>query len=395
MAANHIRLALILGLLSAVGPFAIDMYLPALPHLAADLGVTEVAAQATLSVYFLVFGVAQLIYGPLADAIGRRRPMLIGVAIFTLGSVAAALAPSLGALVAARAVQALGAATVMVVPRAVIRDMSTGPQAARMMSTIMIVIAISPMLAPLAGSGILALGHWRWIFGVLALASLASLALIRFVLPETLDPARRRPIRLGFMLAGFRTLLTSSRFMGLTFIGAFGMSSFFVFLSMAAFVYTREFGLGPTGFSLAFAANAIGFFTASQFAGPISARLGMERTIAIGVTGHTTLLLILLAVVLTGGASLPVVMIGLFCANAFLGVVMPTTAVMAMDPFPEIAGLASSLGGTLQMLTGATMIALTGLLLATDGVSMVAGIALCGVLSFLTAVLTLPRLRLW
>ncbi|AXC50346.1 MFS transporter [Paracoccus suum] len=394
MPSHLFRLALILGLLSAVGPFAIDMYLPALPKVASDLGVSETAAQATLSVYFLVFGIAQLIYGPMADAIGRRRPMLIGVAIFTAASVAASFAPDLPTLVFARAVQALGAATLMVVPRAVIRDLSTGPDAARMMAAIMIVISVSPMLAPLAGSAVMAVADWRWIFGVLALASLISLALITFALPETLRPENRRPVRVAEMRAGAVRLLTDRRFMGLTFIGGFAMSSFFVFLAMATFVYTKTFGLGPTGFSLAFAVNAIGFFTASQFAGPLAARLGMERAIAIAITGFAGSMLLLLAVVAAGFGSLPIIIAGLFIANAFLGLVMPTTMVMALDPHPDIAGLASSLGGTLQMLTGAGMITLIGAVLDSTPLSMIAGIAFCGALAWLVAAATLPRLRL-
>ena len=149
------RTALLLGLLSAVGPFAIDMYLPALPQVAADLGTTEAGAALTLTAYFVVFGVAQMIYGPLADAIGRKKPLMIGVAIFLVASIAAAFAPSIETLIAARAVQALGAATLMAVPRAVIRDMASGPDAARMMAAIMIVISISPMLAPLTGSAVM------------------------------------------------------------------------------------------------------------------------------------------------------------------------------------------------------------------------------------------------
>ncbi|MEF9604092.1 MFS transporter, partial [Paracoccus sp. PXZ] len=172
------RMALLLGLLSAVGPFAIDMYLPALPQVASDLHTTEAGAALTLTSYFIVFGFAQMIYGPMADAVGRKKPLVIGVAIFLVATVAASLAPTIGWLIAARAVQGLGAATLMAVPRAVIRDMATGPAAAKMMAAIMIVISVSPMLAPLTGSAVMAWGGWREIFAVLAAAALLSLALI-------------------------------------------------------------------------------------------------------------------------------------------------------------------------------------------------------------------------
>ena len=388
------RMALLLGLLSAVGPFAIDMYLPALPQVASDLGTTEAGAALTLTSYFIVFGFAQMIYGPMADAVGRKKPLVIGVAIFLAATVAASLAPTIAWLIAARAVQGLGAATLMAVPRAVIRDMATGPAAAKMMAAIMIVISVSPMLAPLTGSAVMAWGSWREIFAVLAGAALLSLGLILFALPETLPAHRRRPVRLAVMTAGARRLLADRRFLGLTMIGGFGMASFFVFLASASFVYTRQYGLSPTGFSLAFAVNAIGFFTASQFAGRLAERFGMERVISLAITGFAGLSLALTLVVLAGFDALAVVIAGLFLANACLGLVMPTAMVMSLDPHPDIAGLASSLGGTLQMLTGGLMIAATGPFLDNTAATMVPAITLCAALAWAAAAASLPRLRL-
>ncbi|RQP04651.1 MAG: Bcr/CflA family efflux MFS transporter [Paracoccus sp. BP8] len=388
------RMALLLGLLSAVGPFAIDMYLPALPQVASDLHTTEAGAALTLTSYFIVFGFAQMIYGPMADAVGRKKPLVIGVSIFLVATVAASLAPTIGWLIAARALQGLGAATLMAVPRAVIRDMATGPAAAKMMAAIMIVISVSPMLAPLTGSAVLAFGGWREIFAVLAAAALLSLGLILFALPETLPAERRRPVRLAAMAAGARRLLADRRFLGLTMIGGFGMASFFVFLASASFVYTRQYGLSPTGFSLAFAVNAVGFFSASQFAGRLAERFGMERVISLAITGFAGLSLALSLVVLAGFDALPVVIAGLFLANACLGLVMPTAMVMSLDPHPDIAGLASSLGGTLQMLTGGLMIAVTGPFLDNTAATMVPAITLCAALAWGAAAASLPRLRI-
>ena len=387
------RTALVLGVLSAVGPFAIDMYLPALPQVARDLATSEANVALTLTAYFIVFGLAQMIYGPLADAIGRRKPMLIGIAIFLLASIAATLAPSIGWLIVARAFQGLGAAALMAVPRAVIRDMASGPAAARMMAAIMIVISVSPMLAPLTGSLIMAWGGWREIFAVLALSALISLGMVIFVLPETLRPEDRQPVRLDVMLRGARRLVTDRRFMGLSMIGGFGMASFFVFLASASFVYTRQYGLGPTGFSLAFAANAIGFFSASQFAPRLAERIGMERLISLAITGFAAAMLVLSGLVWLGFDSLALIMAGLFLGNACLGLVLPTAMVMSLDPHPDIAGLASSLGGTLQMLTGGAMIAVTGPFLDNTSATMVPAIGLCAALAWIAAFLSLPRLR--
>lgn len=387
------RTALVLGVLSAVGPFAIDMYLPALPQVAHDLATSEAHVALTLTAYFIVFGLAQMIYGPLADAIGRRKPMLIGIVIFLLASIAAALAPGIGWLIVARAVQGLGAAALMAVPRAVIRDMASGPAAARMMAAIMIVISVSPMLAPLTGSLIMAWGGWREIFAVLAASALVSLGMVVLVLPETLRPEDRQPVRLDVMLQGARRLLANRRFMGLSMIGGFGMASFFVFLASASFVYTRQYGLGPTGFSLAFAANAIGFFSASQFAPRLAERIGMERLISLAITGFAAVMLGLAGLVWLGFDSLALIMAGLFLGNACLGLVLPTAMVMALDPHPDIAGLASSLGGTLQMVTGGAMIAVTGPFLDNTSATMVPAIGLCAALAWVAAFLSLPRLR--
>lgn len=387
------RMALLLGLLSAVGPFAIDMYLPALPLVAEDLGTDEAGAALTLTAYFVTFGLAQMIYGPMADAVGRKRPLVIGLAVFLAATVAASLAPTLGWLVAARAAQALGAATLMAVPRAVIRDLATGPAAARMMAAVMIVISVSPMLAPLTGSVVMIWGGWREIFAVLGAAAVLSLALVFFVLPETLPQERRQPVRLRAMAAGSRRLVSDRRFMGLTLVGGFGMASFFVFLSMASFVYSRQFGLTPTGFSIAFAVNAVGFFAASQFAATLGRMFGMEQVIASAITGFVAFTMVLTILVSVGAGSLPVVVSGLFLANACLGLVIPSSMVLALDPHPDMAGLASSLGGTIQMLTGGVMIALAGLVTEADALGMVAAIAVCAVLAWVSALVSLPQLR--
>ena len=258
-----LRLALILGLLSAVGPFAIDMYLPALPRIAEALSANEAAVQITLTTYFIGFGLAQLIYGPMADALGRKAPLLLGLAIFAIGSVGAAQAGTIASLATWRAIQGLGGAALMVVPRAIIRDRYTGNEATQLMAMIMLVISISPMLAPLAGSAVIAVADWRTIFYVLLATSILSILLLTFALEETLAPDNRRPQRIAPLLSGAKRLLRDPYFMGLTFVGGFGMASFFVFIASASFVYTQQFGLTPTGFSIAFAVNAIGFFGAS------------------------------------------------------------------------------------------------------------------------------------
>ena len=376
------RAALILGLLSSVGPFAIDMYLPAMPAIAADLGASISATQNTITAYFIAFGLGQLIYGPWADQAGRKLPVYVGLGIFIAGSLACAVAPTIGLLVAGRALQGLGGAVLMVVPRAVIRDLHTGPAATRLMALIMLVISVSPFLAPLAGSGLIALWDWRAIFVVLCGAAGLSLLLTGFLLPETLPPDQRVPINTKSLWQGAKVLFADRMFMGLTFLGGFGMASFFVFIASAAFVYTQTYGLTPTQFSLAFAVNALGFFAASQFAAPLGEKYGARPVIAMATAGFALTTVVLFGLGLAGFAPLWVVIGGLFVANAFMGLVIPTTMVMALDDHGDIAGLASSLGGTLQMLCGGVMIGVAGPFFDGTVLPMLAVIAICGVLAF-------------
>jgi DHA1 family bicyclomycin/chloramphenicol resistance-like MFS transporter len=379
---------LVLGLLSCIGPFAIDMYLPAMPEIGSDLGTTAQGMQATITAYFVAFGVAQLIYGPWADQAGRKPPLYAGIAMFGIGTVLCMMAASVEMLTIGRFVQGLGGAAMMVVPRAIIRDLSTGNEATRMMAAIMLVISVSPMLAPLAGAGLLAVFSWRAIFAALLVAAALSLALLRFAQPETLAHADRTRFNVGETLRGAKTLLSDRGFLSLTFLGAFGMGSFFVFLAAAPFVYTEAYGLSPTGFSLAFAVNALAFIGSSQLASPLGQRFG-----AISVMKGATLLFAvatcgLFALALAGMVPLWLCILGLALGNAGLGLVIPTTMVMALDDHGDIAGLASSLGGTLQMLTGGLLVVIFGGWFDGTPAPMIGVIALCAIIALALSRLT-------
>jgi MFS transporter, DHA1 family, multidrug resistance protein len=393
MQTSFVRSAVILGLLSCVGPFAIDMYLPALPAVATDLDAGISSVQVTLTAFFIAFGVSQLVYGPAADRYGRKPPLYAGLVIFIIGSLACAFAPSIGWLTVARFIQGVGAAAVMVIPRAIIRDMHTGTEATRLMALVMLVISVSPMLAPLAGSGLIKVWDWRAIFVLLMAAGAASLLLTAFLQPETLKAEERVPIEPRTLLAGSKTLLSDPYFMGLTFIGGFGMASFFVFIASASFVYTKQYGLTPTGFSIAFAINAIGFFGASQMAARLGERFGMARVVAGATAGFAVFTVLLFALTLAGFGTLPVLVGLLLCANACLGLVIPPVMVMALDPHGDIAGLASSLGGTLQMLAGSLMIALASPFFDGTALPMVTAIMICAICAFILARLVLRKPR--
>jgi DHA1 family bicyclomycin/chloramphenicol resistance-like MFS transporter len=259
-----------------------------------------------------------------------------------------------------------------------------------MMSTIMIVIAVSPLLAPLSGAGLLAFGDWRLIFWALLAAAVVSFFLIHYALPETLDAANRQRFDLPTMLAGTRVLLADRGFMVMTFLAGFAFASFFVFIASASFVYTGQFGLSPTGFAFAFAINAIGFFAASQFAATLAARVGTLRVIRVATWGFAAATFAGFALGLAGLASLGVTMTTLFVGNMFLGLILPTAQVQALEEHGPIAGLASSLGGTMQMVAAGVLVAAAGPFLDGTVVPMLGAIALCGAIA-LALSLAIPR----
>lgn len=382
------RLAIALGLITAVGPFAIDMYLPALPSIGGAMHATPAAVQMSLTAFFVTLGVCQLVYGPLADMIGRKPPIYAGLAIFTVGSVGCAFAPTIGVLIAFRVLQSLGACAGMVIPRAIVRDMHTGHEATRLISMLMLVVSVSPILAPLTGSFIIAAFGWRGVFWALTIAAAIAFVLAVTQLHETREAHHRAGSTWAGAFAAYGRLLTDPTFMGLTLVGAFGISSFFVYLANASFVIVNHYGLTPTMFSLCFALNAAAFFGVSQLTARLTARYGLVRVIRLAGCGFAASMSIAAALFIAGVDSLPLMMLFLFIGYGFLGLVLPTTGVLALENHGAIAGTASALLGAVQFVVGAAVMAVSGVL--TNGMPkpMVIGIAGCALIAFAIAILT-------
>lgn len=389
MLSPYAKNAIVLGLLAAVGPFAIDMYIPALPTIAADLKTTTSAAQMTLMVFFVSFGVCQIVYGPISDMVGRKPPLYAGLVLFLIGSVGCSLSSDIETLIFFRFVQGIGASSVMVIPRAIIRDLHTGVEATRLMSLVMLVLSVSPILAPLVGSALIVPFGWRAVFVAVTIVSALAFVLTAISLPETRPPEERIKISLAEAMGGFSQLLRHGRFLGLTFIGGFGMGGFFVFLAASSFIYIDHFGLTPTQYSLAFSVNAIGFIGASQATAALGSRFSIARVIGVAVSLFALFSFILLAVTLAGVDNLAVLIVLLFLAFAFLGLVIPASMVLALDDHGPIAGMASALGGTLQMIGGAIMIVIVSSFFNGSPLPMVAMIALCALGALVLSVLTL------
>ena len=389
MNAQLVRTAVILGLLSVIGPLAIDMYLPALPAIGVDLGASDAVIQRSLMAYMAAVAVCQLVYGPLSDMFGRKPPLYFGMAVFVVGSVGCALAPNADMLILFRFLQGVGACASMSLPRAIVRDNYTGAEAAQLMSLIMLVFSVSPILAPLSGSLVIAFGDWRAMFWVMTVVGVLGLLLLVFALRETRPREARLDSGLGSALRAYGTLLRDWRFLGLTLIGTFGMSSFMAFLGNSSFVYIDHYGLTPTQYSLAFSVNAVSFFAVSQMTGWLVGRFGLNRVVRVAVAGYTASMLTLFAVVMAGIDSVFVLGGFMFVAFGFLGLVLPSTGVLAMEEQGDIAGSASALMGTVQMIAASVVMGIVGAFGDGTARPMVIAFAACAILAFAITQLTL------
>ena len=261
---SYVRFVLVLGALIAIGPLTIDTYLPALPSITRDLAASESAVQGTLTGILLGMGLGQLLVGPLADAIGRRRPLIAGLALHIAASVFCAFAPTIELLTVGRAIQGLGNAAVAVVSMAMVRDLFAGSAAATMLSRLMLVMGLAPVLAPTLGGFILQLTSWRGVFVILAVAGVLMVTLASFALRETLPVERRRPLAFRPVLATYASLLRDRTFVGLVLISGLMFATLFSYIGGSSFVLQDIYGLSVAQFGLAFGLNSLGFLTGSQ-----------------------------------------------------------------------------------------------------------------------------------
>ena len=400
MTKRFFQIALMLGLLSAIGPFAIDMYLPALPTIGVALKADISTVQMSLTSFFIAIGIGQLLYGPLSDWLGRKPPLLIGLVIFAAASMGCAFATDAYHLLVFRFLQGLGAAAGMAIPRAIVRDLHTGPEAAKLMALLMLVFSISPILAPLVGSWLISAWDWHAVFWFVFIAAIVGMVIVVQFLPETWGAVRRNafpsskaqnasehPVIEAFKSYGM--LIKDRQFVGFVMIGAFTMSGFFTYLMGSSFVMIDHFKLTSSQYSYAFGANAIAFFGMAQFNGVLSKRFGLDNLVRFASLIGFGILLISMLVHASGVDNVWVLIGFYFASSACFALVVPNTAVLALDRHGPIAGTASALLGTLQMLTGALSMGIASLF--TDGtpVRMVAGTFICAAIALAIAMKTL------
>jgi DHA1 family bicyclomycin/chloramphenicol resistance-like MFS transporter len=391
MKSSFARNAIVLGLLSASGPFAIDMYLPALPAIAADLHASTAATQGSLMAFFLAVALCQIVYGPVSDSFGRKAPLYFGLALYSIGAIGCSVAPTIEWLIFARFIQGIGACAGMTIPRAIVRDLHTGHEAARLMSLIMLVFSVSPILAPLFGSFVTQFGGWREIFWAVSVIGILGLVLTFFALRETRPVAERIPFNVGTITQSYLELFRDRHYLGLVFIGGFGLASFFAFLAGSSFVYIDHFGFTPTQYSLAFSVNAIAFIGMAQLTGYFGKRFGLHRTVSAALTFYLVSTSALLVVTFAGVDNPFVLIVMLFISFAAMGLVIPSTAALSLENYGRTAGTAAALMGTLQLVTGAVVVGVVGVFSNGTVLPMVTAIVFCAAVAFLLGRVTLAR----
>lgn len=349
-ARGDFRLALILGSLSAFGPITTDLYLPALPAAAADLGASQPAIQATLTACLIGLAMGQVFVGPLSDSIGRRRPMIAGMALFIVSSLLCAMAPSVYLLDVARFLQGAAGAAGIVLSLAIVRDLFDGVAAARMIAALMAVGGVAPIVAPLAGAELLRVMDWRGLFVVLAVLGVALIAIAAAAVPETLAAADRRPVSWGSVASGFGSLARDRRFVALTLTGGLAFAAMFAYISTSAFVFQSHYGYTESQFSIVFAVNALGLLTTNLLGGRLVGRVRIATLVRVGLGGMLVGSAASLAALAIGRP--PLVIVALFVTVSSLGLVMPTVAALALDDHGDLAGTASAALGAARMVLG-------------------------------------------
>ncbi|BBK44742.1 Bcr/CflA family drug resistance efflux transporter [Allostella vacuolata] len=355
--------------LATLTSISIAIYLPAMPTLAADLGASMEMVQLTVSVFLVGVGLGQLVYGPASDRFGRRPALLFGLVVYGLGSVACALAPTIGVLLAGRALQAAGACAGMALVRAIVRDTYPRERMAGALSTVTGAVAISPTLAPIIGSQIYLAFGWRADFYFLAGFAVLLLVLAIVMLPETnqhRDPTALAPRRLA---ANYGMLLGNRVFLGHMLAGGLALSGAFAYTVASPFILIGRLGVRPDIFAFLMFSTTLGYVIGTWLAPRLSRRIGLERALRLGAAICAAAALVMVAVALSQVITVVTVVGGMTLYMIGMGMALPLSMAGGIGPFPRMAGAASALIGAGQMVSGSV---------ASAGSAMAAGWGVAG-----------------
>jgi DHA1 family bicyclomycin/chloramphenicol resistance-like MFS transporter len=380
----------LLAALSAFGPLSLDMYLPGLPPMTRDLHTTASAAQLTITACMIGLGVGQVIAGPLSDARGRRGPLLAGIAGYTLSSLACAMSPGVGVLVAMRLVQGMAGSAGIVIARAIVRDLSGGTVAARLFGVLMGITGVVPVAAPLIGGQVLLVTSWRGVFVVLAAIGVPLLAATAVMLPESLPLHERHGGGLRGVLGRFGALVRDRRYMPYALAFSLSFAAMFGYISGSSYVLENIFGISPQLFSVIFAVNSGGLISFSLLGSRAVARRGSAWLLRRGLVGTAAASIAALLVTITHAGLWPLLgcFFVLLCAN---GVVLPNGTASAMASRAGSLGAASALLGLGQFGSGALVAPLVGVAGSRDALPMAIAIAVAGTAALLVDLAFAPR----
>lgn len=347
--------------LTAVAPLATDVYVPGFPAVAAELGVSASTVQLTLTTFFIGMGLGQLIGGPVSDQRGRRVPLLAGVLLMTVASVACALAPNAGVLLVARLLQGFGGGWAMVISRAVIVDLARGPQLVRALNVIMGVGGIAPIISPLLGAFVLQVSGWRMTFWALAAAGVAMAIFAIVVIPESLPAERRHAGGLREFTTSARSILSNRRYVGYVIVTSSSFVALFAYVASSPFVLQSMGGLDPIGYSIVFAINAGAMTVAALISARLAGRVSTRRVILTGQLVALGAAVLLLVAALWLGTPLVLSIVCFFAVMTSQGLIVGNSGALALAEVPEHPGTGSAVLGLLQWTTAGVVAPLAGL----------------------------------
>ncbi|WP_025688319.1 multidrug effflux MFS transporter [Paenibacillus zanthoxyli] len=357
---NRLRLVLLLGAFSALGPLTIDMYLPSFPEIAADFGTRASLVQLSLTACLIGLGLGQIIMGPLSDVHGRRRPIIISLIIYLIASFICAVSPNIFYFIAARFIQGFAASAGIVISRAIIRDVYSGPELTKFFSLLMLVNNIFPLIAPVAGGSVIAFTTWVGVFVVLGTVGLVLVILATLNLKETLPAQNRISGNFSELIIGIRSLLKDRQFTGYALAQGIMIGGVFAYVSGTPFIYQNIYGASPQLFAILFGSNGISLILGSQVVGRFSHVISERRFLCFGLLLSGASSLAALIVILLNGPLLALV-IPLFFFVASIGTTSTASFSLAMESQSQRAGSASALLGLLPFLLGACTSPLVGI----------------------------------
>lgn len=359
---KKIYLILILGMLTAIGPFSIDMYLPAFPDIAKGLNTTIAQVTLSLSSFFIGISAGQLIYGPLLERFGRKKPLYVGLSIYLLASIGCAMATSVNALIAFRLLQALGGCAGMVAARAMVRDLFEAKENAKIFSLLMLVVAVSPIIAPTLGGYITAAFGWRYVFAMLIIVALTILVCVYYLLPESRKPDPGFSLKPRPIIKNFMGIIKHPQFYTYAFTGAISSAGLYAYISGSPHVFMEIFKVSERQYGWIFALIAMGLIGASQVNTVLLKNYESEQIIRIALICQSIIGLILASITFLGWGDLFVTIFLIFIFLCCQGFVFPNSSALSLAPFAHKAGTASALMGAIQMCIGAAVSAVVSFL---------------------------------